>query len=277
MKLTKGAVVTLTVIGILAFILPPSEIAQSLTRNYRICASNGLSKSELQAHIQKADQGDKAAMSRLVSYFISCEKDNLDTMLDMYKKYQFFNNDSVADLMLIGMFEFVGSSGLNGDDLIKYGEMKATSDASMRIFLAYAYTHNDDLPNSLPKALYYSKLDGCEGKEPYAYASYLYTLFHNYADNKEYLKVTYAMLLFTKLNANQFYNYSNFESLEQNITSRLSPQDISYITANHNDILSKECEGIMSDHNLVPTEEKLIKYAFPLKSDDNDRAIALDE
>ncbi|MDR2152133.1 MAG: hypothetical protein LBO72_04875 [Helicobacteraceae bacterium] len=122
-------------------------------------------------------------------------------------------------------------------------------------------------PN-IPKSLYYSKLDGCDTNKEYSYASYLHTLFHNYPDNKEYIKVAYAMLLFTKFNAKNFYNYSNFETLEQNMTSRLDSKEVSYVIRNYQDIIAKECEGILADHRLIPTEAKLNRYAFPLKSDD---------
>ncbi|MDR2638580.1 MAG: hypothetical protein LBC09_01935 [Helicobacteraceae bacterium] len=122
---------------------------------------------------------------------------------------------------------------------------------------------------NIPKSLYYSKLDGCDTNNGYSYASYLHTLFHNYPDDKEYLKVAYAMLLFTKFNAYSFYKYSNFDALEQNITPRMDRKDIEYVISNYQDIIAKECEGILSDHDQVPTEEKLMKYAFPLKSDNN--------
>jgi hypothetical protein len=77
------------------------------------------------------------------------------------------------------------------------------------------------------------------------------------------------MLLFTKFNAENFYNYSNFGSLEQNMTSRLDPKMIDDVTSNYQTIIANECADIMADHSQVPTEEKLFKYAYPLKSDEN--------
>ncbi|MDR2151268.1 MAG: hypothetical protein LBO72_00450, partial [Helicobacteraceae bacterium] len=74
-----------------------------------------------------------------------------------------------------------------------------------------------------------------------------------------------------KFNARNFYNYSNFETLEQNMTSRLDNKEVSYVIRNYQDIIAKECEGILADHSQVPTEAKLNRYAFPLKSSENSK------
>jgi hypothetical protein len=81
------------------------------------------------------------------------------------------------------------------------------------------------------------------------------------------MQIAYAMLLSTKINAENFYKYSNFEAIEQNIASKLNPRDVDYIASYYQAIIAKECEGIMADRSQIPTEDKLMKYAFPLKSD----------
>jgi hypothetical protein len=78
------------------------------------------------------------------------------------------------------------------------------------------------------------------------------------------------MLFYTKLSTNKFCRYSDLESLERNMTSRLDYKDIDYVISDYKDLTAKECDGILSNHDHTPAQEKLTRYAFPLKSSNNE-------
>jgi hypothetical protein len=143
-------------------------------------------------------------------------------------------------------------------------EIYAADNSEVRIALSMAY---EVFHHNIPKSLYYAKLNACDRNATSSYDSYARKLLKNYPDNKEYLKTAYAMILFSKLNAQSAYDNSSFEDLAQKITSKLYIGDTYYIADNYETIVAEECEGILADHSEVPTDEKLNRYAFPLKSD----------
>jgi hypothetical protein len=242
------------------------------------CRSSYLSDDQIAENIEKADRGDANAKERLLWHYEQCDR-NMNTMIHFYKRYEFlqkedYNLSGFSPFWTQAMYIWRDRNNIEFLDM-PIIEQDAPRDPNARI-LAYGL-YNGYIPalayfrfKNIPKSLYYAKLDGCDTNNEYSYASYLYMLFHNYPDDKEYLKVTYAMLLFTKFNAYNFYKYSNLDALEQNITTRVDYKDIEYVISNYRDIIAKECEGILADHDQVPTEEKLMKYAFPLKSGKNE-------
>jgi hypothetical protein len=237
------------------------------------CGNNYLSEDELAENERLADNGDISAFYSLKAHALWCDDNaDIDKKLRYYKKYQFIERAAYQLAMRAGLPGW--DKNIDAKSNVFNIERKAIYNQNERIALAHIYGSRNynragmEILLNIPKSLYYSKLDGCDTNKEYSYASYLHALFHNYPDNKEYVKVAYAMILFTKFNAKNFYNYSNFETLERNMTSRLDSKEVSYVIRNYQDIINKECEGILADHSQVPTEAKLNRYAFPLKSDD---------
>jgi hypothetical protein len=245
-------------------------------RPHDFCSTSYLSPKEIDKLNMEAEQGDIRSVMKLINYYIGCDYErNISCLLTFYRKYRYSKDGTVVIWSKsFGLAREQWGLGENTKTIIGNIEILATYNINAQTILMYPYQYGIGMfKRNISRSLYYSKLLGCQEKEPYSYVSYLHTLFHNYPDDKEYLKVAYAMLFFTKLNADKFYKYSNFDALEQNIISRLDRKEIDYVISNYQDIIAKECEGILSDHDQVPTKEKLRRYAFPLKSDNNETII----
>jgi hypothetical protein len=236
------------------------------------CRSYYLSPLEIDERNLRAKNGNIIAIYNLRDHYIACDDEtNISKLLAFYRKFQFSDNNMGlvwSKSLELGIQQW--KLGDTTEDIVENLELLATDNVDATTMLIRPYQYDDDMfSKTVAKSLYYAKLLGCQENEPYSYAPYLYALFYDQPDNKECIKVAYAMLAFTRLNAYEFYKYSDFWVLERNMTAKLGMEDSSYVLSNYQQIIADECAGILSDHDQVPTEEKLMRYAFPLKSDAN--------
>lgn len=192
----------------------------------------------------KAEQGDAEAFKLLTRHYRVIEQ-NISKKIDFFRKHQdreYRFKSFLAQTLLENENDIDISEGI---EILK--NLAKKHDRWAQSHLIYIYTKGWIVEKNITQALYWAKIVGCGKNEVSSYSSYIDILAENFNDDKEAMKLTLAMLIYTKHVSEHYYQNSRYGELEIKIASNLNQQDVDYITENYDDILYEYCQIIYEE------------------------------